>query len=114
VGRIDTGNLGPGQLYAAYFKANNGRVSSCTTTAGVITCPVVGGAVLGENTSSQKWKSATRIRCRRTLLYAGYVMIDNKANAGYNFAVGSVTGLCSGNQRGAISSNLGCGDAAKP
>ena len=41
-------------------------------------------------------------------------MIDNNSNAGYNFAVGSVTGLCGGNQRNASGSNVGCGDAARP
>ncbi len=51
---------------------------------------------------------------KRTLLYTGYVMIDNDSNAGYNFAVGSMAGLCYGNQRNASGNNVGCGDAARP
>jgi predicted porin len=112
-----TANLGPGQLYAAYFKSNNGRGSAtCVTAAGVITCPRVGAVTLGPDTSSQEWEiSYTYPLSKRTLLYAGYVMIDNDANAGYNFAVGSVTGVCQGNQRSAATgNNVGCGDAAKP
>ncbi len=34
---------------------------------------------------------------KRTLLYAGYVMIDNDKNAGYNFHVNQITGVCTGN-----------------
>jgi predicted porin len=111
-----TGNIGPGQLYAAYFKANNGRGSaSCTTVAGITSCPTVGGIRIGPDSSAQEWEvSYTYPLSKRTLLYAGYVMIDNKANANYNFAVGSVTGLCTGNQRNASGSNVGCGDAARP
>jgi predicted porin len=111
-----TGNIGPGQLYAAYFKANNGRGSAaCTTVAGITSCPTVGGIRIGPDSSSQEWEvSYTYPLSKRTLLYAGYVMIDNKANANYNFAVGSVTGLCTGNQRNASGSNVGCGDAARP
>jgi len=113
-----TGNIGPGQLYAGYTKAGNGRgnaSATCTTVAGVTTCPTVGGIRLGPDSGAQSWSvSYTYPLSKRTLLYTGYVMIDNKANGGYNFAVGSVSGLCGGNQRNAAGSNLGCGDAARP
>ena len=116
-----TGNIGPGQLYAAYFKANNGRGSGTCTTAGsgltaVTTCPVVGGLVLGNETSSQQWEvSYTYPLSKRTLLYTGYVMIDNAKNAAYNFGVGSVQGLCLGNpSSNAGGAQVGCGDAARP
>jgi hypothetical protein len=41
-------------------------------------------------------------------------MIDNNSNAAYNFNVGSVSGLCGGNQRNASGNNVGCGDSARP
>jgi predicted porin len=110
-----TANLGPGQLYAAYFKANNGSGSAnCVTTAGLTSCPRVGSVTIGPDSSSQMWEvSYTYPLSKRTLLYTGYVMIDNSANANYNFNVGAVAGLCGGNSRTATG-NTGCGDAARP
>jgi predicted porin len=111
-----TASIGPGQMYLAYFKANNGSGSAtCTTTAGITTCPRVGAVTIGPDSSAQMWEiSYTYPLSKRTLLYTGYVMIDNDANAGYNFNVGAVPGLCGGNQRNAAGNNVGCGDAARP
>jgi predicted porin len=130
-----TGNLGPGQLYAAYFKSNNVRGSggaNCfiaqtgQAAAGNLVCPRVGAVTLGGNasgitsdSSAQMWTvSYTYPLSKRTLLYAGYVMIDNKNNAGYNFNVGAVSGLCNVNnaQQGVVGPQTAsfCGDAARP
>ena len=111
-----TANLGPGQMYLAYFKANNGSGSAaCTTTLGLTTCPRVGAVTIGPDSSAQMWTvSYTYPLSKRTLLYTGYVMIDNNSNAAYNFNVGAVSGLCGGNLRNASGSNVGCGDSARP
>ena len=110
------GNLGPGQYYIAYFRANDGKGSSkCTTVAGITSCPRVGGVTLGESTGSQSWQvSYTYPLSKRTLMYTGYVMIDNDKNASYNFNVGNLAGLCYGNASNAAGSNVGCGDSARP
>jgi predicted porin len=111
-----TASIGPGQAYIAYFKANNGSGSAaCTTVAGITSCPRVGAVTIGPDTSAQMWEiSYTYPLSKRTLLYTGYVMIDNNSNAAYNFNVGAMAGLCNGNQRNASGSNVGCGDSARP
>ncbi len=104
-----TANLGPGQLYAGYFNAANGRGSAkCTTVGGITTCPRVGAETLGSDTGAQMWElTYTYPLSKRTLLYGGYVMIDNKANAGYNFGVNQIAGTCLGN-------GAACGDSGRP
>jgi len=104
-----TANLGPGQLYAAYWKAEDGRGGAqCATIGGVTTCPRVGAVTMGPNTSSQQWEvSYTYPLSKRTLVYTGYTMIDNKANANYNFGVNQIQGMCGGN-------GASCGDAGRP
>ena len=115
-GLSTTGNIGPGQMYIGYTKANNGRGSAnCVTSLGITSCPTVGAIRIGPDSGSQSWSvSYSYPLSKRTLLYTGYVMIDNDSNAAYNFAVGSVAGLCTGNVRNASGNNVGCGDAAKP
>jgi predicted porin len=104
-----TANLGPGQLYAAYWAAGNGRGGAkCVTAAGIVTCPRVGAVTLGPDTKAQQWEvSYTYPLSKRTLLYTGYTMIDNKANANYNFGVNQIQGMCGGN-------GASCGDAGRP
>jgi predicted porin len=116
-----TANLGPGQAYAGYFKANNGRGSggaSCVTLAnGSVACPRIGAVTLGNDTSAQMWEvSYTYPLSKRTLLYAGYVMIDNKENAAYNFNVNALSGMCNVNtNQQNITGNAGnCGAAGRP
>ena len=47
-------------------------------------------------------------------------MINNKANAAYNFGVNAVSGLCTGNLLANVTpgnyagNTVGCGDAARP
>ncbi len=104
-----TFNVGPGQLYAQYGRGNDGEGSaSCVTVAGVTTCPRVGSVTLGDGTGANTWQvSYTYPLSKRTLVYAGYIMIDNDDNANYNFGTNSMPGLCGGN-------GASCGTAAKP
>lgn len=106
-----TGNLGPGQYYLAYFKANGGTGSAaCTYTAAgaLITCPRVGAVTQGPDSGAQQWEvSYTYPLSKRTLLYTGYTMIDNQKNGAYNFGVNQIQGVCAGN-------GAACGDAARP
>src|SRR5436190_8869370 len=76
-----TGNLGPGQAYLFYGKANNG-------TGSAIDGSRVGGLVKGENTSASQWEiSYTYPLSKRTLTYVGYNKIANKSGAAYNFNI---------------------------
>jgi predicted porin len=113
-----TANIGPGQMYLGYFKANDGSGSaSCTTVAGITTCPRVGAVTIGDRTAAQMWEiSYTYPLSKRTLLYAGYVMIDNDSNAAYNFNVGALSGMCNVNtNQQNITGNPGnCGSAGRP
>ena len=85
------------------------------TTAGITTCPRIGALTLGADTGAQQWEiSYTYALSKRTLLYAGYVMIDNDRNGAYNFGNNPVPNVCTGNSQNAAGNNIGCGDAAKP
>jgi predicted porin len=94
-------NLGPGQLYAMYGKGNDGKGSAADGSR-------VGAVTKGSDTGAQTWSvTYTYPLSKRTLLYGGYIMIDNDKNANYNFGNNSIPGLCGGN-------GAACGDAAKP
>src|SRR5947207_13275646 len=91
-----TANVGPGQLYGAYWWAGNGKGSArCNTpVAGVVICPRVGAVTYGADTKAQQWEvSYTYPLSKRTLLYTGYTFIDNRKNAGYNFGVNQIQGV---------------------
>ena len=104
-----TANVGPGQLYVAYWWAGNGKGDArCVTVGGVTTCPRVGAVTFGSDTKAQQWEvSYTYPLSKRTLLYTGYTMIDNNKNAAYNFGVNQIMGVCTGN-------GAACGDSARP
>jgi len=104
-----TANVGPGQLYVAYWWASNGKGDArCVTVANVTTCPRVGGLTLGADTKADQWEvSYTYPLSKRTLLYTGYTFINNRANAAYNFGVNQIQGVCTGN-------GAPCGSSAKP
>jgi len=76
-----TGNLGPGQAYFFYGKANNGTGSAADGQR-------VAGLVKGENTSASQWEiSYTYPLSKRTLTYVGYNKLVNKSAAAYNFNI---------------------------
>lgn len=112
------GNLGPGQYYLGYFRGNNGSgTAKCVTSGstGLTTCPRVGAVTMGDNTGVNMYElSYTYPLSKRTLMYAGYVMINNDKNAAYNFGVNPIMGVCTGNVFNAQGNNVGCGDSAKP
>ena len=104
-----TANVGPGQMYIAYFNAGDGKGSSqCVTTGSTTVCPRVGAVTQGPDSGAQQWEiSYTYPLSKRTLLYTGYTMIDNDKNGAYNFGVNAITGVCQGN-------GAACGDSARP
>ena len=107
-----TWNVGPGQLYALYGQAQNGSGSSADGSQ-------VGAVRKGANTGAQQWEvSYTYALSKRTLVYSGYNMIDNRSNGAYNFHVNQVSGLCglssSGQVYGPGGNLIGCGNSAKP
>ncbi len=94
-------NIGPGQMYAMYGGANDGTGSAANGSR-------VGAVTKGSQTGAHTWQvTYTYPLSKRTLVYGGYIMIDNDANANYNFGNNSVPGLCTGN-------GAACGDAARP
>ena len=96
-----TGNLGPGQYYIAYFKANDGKGSAVDGSR-------VFSVTKGPDTGAQMWEvSYTYPLSKRTLLYTGYVMVDNDKNGFYNFGVNPMNNMCGGN-------GAACGDAGRP
>ncbi len=76
-----TGNIGPGQAYFFYGKANDGAGSAIDGSR-------AGGLVKGANSSAQQWEvTYTYPLSKRTLTYVGYNKIVNKSAAGYNFNI---------------------------
>lgn len=72
-------DAGPGLVYVYWGRAGDGRGSAENGSR-------VGGLVKGENTGASQWEiSYTYVLSARTLLYAGYVKINNQSNASYTF-----------------------------
>ena len=91
-----TANLGPGQLYVEYARAQDGKGSAPTGTR-------IGGLAKGPDTSANQWEvSYTYPLSKRTYVYAGYIKIDNAKNASYNFGVNGFTPAVGGKPGGAI------------
>ncbi len=87
-----------------------------TRVNGSVACPRIGAVTLGD-ARAQMWEVAyTYPLSKRTLLYTGYVMIDNDKNAAYNFDVDALSGMCNVNtSQQNITGNAGnCGDAGRP
>jgi predicted porin len=83
-------DLGPGQLYAFYGRAGNGKGSAASGER-------VGGLARGSDTAANHYEiSYTYPLSKRTSAYAGYVKIDNGANASYNFATNAIGNLAVG------------------
>jgi predicted porin len=94
-------NIGPGQLYTMYGRGQDGTGSALDGSR-------VGAVTKGDQTSANTWQiSYTYPLSKRTLIYGGYVMLDNDKNANYNLGTNGPPGLCGGN-------GAPCGDAARP
>jgi predicted porin len=90
-------DAGPGLVYAYWGRAGNGGGSAVNGSR-------VGGLVRGENTGATQWEvSYTWLLSARTLLYGGYVKINNDSNAAYTFDVNPYPIFCNAYPNG------GCG-----
>ncbi len=77
--------VGGGKVYLFYGRANEGKGGAADGTT-------VGGLVKGPNTKSQQWEvSYSYSLSPRTLLYAGYVRLNNECNAKYSFNINGYT-----------------------
>jgi predicted porin len=77
--------LGGGSLYALWSRASNGGGNAPDGTG-------VGFLTKGPDTGSAQWEiSYTYPLSLRTLVYAGYVRINNQANAAYTFNINEYT-----------------------
>ncbi len=95
-GLSGTVNLGPGQLYLAYIRANEGKGSASDAAQ-------VAGLVHGNDTDAQQYEiSYTYPLSKRTLAYAGYVRIDNKNRAQYTFNINSYSVRPGGDPGGVV------------
>ena len=95
-----TGNFGPGQMYAFFGMAYDGKGGAANGTR-------VGQVTKGNDTGANQWEiSYTYPLSKRTLTYVGYVKIDNDSNANYTFNINPYP-VCGGN-------GASCGSAGKP
>lgn len=73
--------VGGGSIYAFWGRAGDGKGSADDGTA-------IGGLTKGPDSASEQWElSYSYPLSLRTLLYAGYVKLNNRANAGYTFNI---------------------------
>jgi predicted porin len=73
--------VGGGLIYAFWGRANDGKGSAPDGTQ-------VGAVAKGPGTASEQWElSYTYNLSLRSLVYVGYVKIDNHANAAYSFGI---------------------------
>ena len=77
-------NVGPGQVYALWARAQDGKGSAPNGAR-------IGGLAKGPDSSSTQWEvSYTHPLSSRTSVYTGYVKLNNSANASYNFGVNGI------------------------
>ena len=75
--------MGGGKVYLFYGRAGEGKGNAATGT-------FVGGLVKGPDTKADQYEvSYSYSLSPRTLLYTGYVKINNQANAKYEFNINS-------------------------
>src|SRR5438552_10490898 len=76
-----TAPVGGGSIYAFWGHAGNGKGSAVDGTS-------IGGLTKGPDSASDQWEIPYSYPLSlRTLLYAGYVRLNNRANAGYGFNI---------------------------
>ncbi|HTS21443.1 MAG TPA: porin [Casimicrobiaceae bacterium] len=77
--------VGGGKIYLFYGRAGNGKGGAADGTT-------VGGLVAGPDTASKQWEiSYSYSLSPRTLLYTGYVKLNNDCNAKYTFNINAYT-----------------------
>jgi predicted porin len=88
--------VGGGSVYAFWGHAGNGKGDAVDGTP-------IGGLTKGPDSAADQWEiSYSYSLSLRTLLYAGYVRIDNKTNAGYGFNINDYTTVHGGKPTGYV------------
>ncbi|MBU6486098.1 MAG: porin [Betaproteobacteria bacterium] len=88
---------GPGQIYAFYGHAGDGKGSASDATARI------GALAHGSNTGANVWElTYTYSLSKRTAIYGGYTRIDNKSNANYSFNINPYAVTPGGNPSGLV------------
>jgi predicted porin len=91
-----TALVGGGVIYAFWGRAGNG-------TGGAVDGTVIGGLVKGPNSGADQWEvSYSYNLSERTMLYAGYVRLNNQANALYSFNINPYPTAPGGNPGGVV------------
>jgi predicted porin len=89
-------NIGPGQMYASYGQANDGKGSASDSAK-------VGRLGHGSDTGANHWTvSYTYPLSKRTLMYFGYARVDNDSRANYTFNVNSYNTANGGDPQGFV------------
>ena len=87
---------GGGSVYAFWGHAANGKGAAVDGTT-------IGGLTKGADSSCDQWEvSYSYPLSLRTLLYTGYVRIDNRANAGYGFNINDYSTVRGGKPTGYV------------
>ena len=87
---------GGGSIYAFWGRAGNGKGSAVDGTE-------IGGLTKGADSASEQWElSYSYSLSLRTLLYAGYVKLNNRANASYTFNINDYSTAPGGRPTGIV------------
>jgi predicted porin len=91
-----TVNLGPGQMYASWERAQKGKGSAADSER-------VAGLTHGDDSEANHYTiSYTYPLSKRTLTYVGYTHIDNDARATYTFNINSYAVTPGGDPKGLV------------
>ena len=91
-----TAPIGPGELYAFWGQAGDGKGGAANGTT-------VGQLTKGGGTGASQWEiSYTYALSKRTLAYTGIVQTLNDTNAAYNFNINPYTVVRDANASGLV------------
>jgi predicted porin len=91
-----TAPIGPGELYAFWGQADDGKGGAANGTT-------VGQLTKGGGTGASQWEiSYTYALSKRTLAYTGFVQTLNDTNAAYNFNINPYTVVKDANASGLV------------
>ncbi len=91
-----TAPIGPGELYAFYGDAADGKGGAANGTT-------VGQLTKGSETGASQWSlSYTYALSKRTLAYTGFVQTSNESKAAYNFNINPYTVVNGANASGFV------------